>query len=209
MRNGIAQQVLWEENYRRRSAVCVAMPAFSPRSNHRHPYPIWWRLMKQQLMWTKNIPFRRLSHNQLTLVHMWSSPLSFRLATDRKTLNATQQRRRALSGHKGKESSTFDFLFFRLRRRQSFISEEISIHSGRKQAHFDSYTSRFSLSMASTPDVKAYIAKIIHKNCTREGMVLLYWFSTLRCVLPYLIALQRIFLQWSFLWVWFWSEGGF
>lgn len=24
------------------------------------PYPIWWRLMKRQLMWTKNIPFRRL-----------------------------------------------------------------------------------------------------------------------------------------------------
>lgn len=31
-----------------------------PRSNHHHPYPIWWRLMKQQLMWTKNIPLRRL-----------------------------------------------------------------------------------------------------------------------------------------------------
>ena len=27
-----------------------------------HPYPIWWRLMKQQLMWTKNISFTK--HNQ-------------------------------------------------------------------------------------------------------------------------------------------------
>lgn len=36
------------------------------------PYPIWWRLMKQQLMWTNNIPFRKLhrtinSHSRMKL----------------------------------------------------------------------------------------------------------------------------------------------
>lgn len=78
MRNGRAQQVWWEENYRHRSAVCVAMPAFGPPLQPPPPISDLMKVNEAAVNVNQKHSIQKaLSHNQLTLVHMWSSPIAW------------------------------------------------------------------------------------------------------------------------------------